>query len=191
MKLVNRLAGIDLYKNCWLYCENTIKLVEAVAEDVDRELVNYVKPDKSFWHINLTSTIVDLKSPNPIIHKIVEDYQQVLKEVTKDYYQHYGIVENAYELSGYHWIKHLEGGHYPDHYDGPTDSGRHINVILFLNAIEGGTIRFKHHNVTVTPKPGMMLLFPSNFAYKFSIDPITKGNLYMIQTWLHDRHHDS
>ena len=183
---------INVYENTYLYPERTIELVEATASDPEREHCNWV--DAAF--IGTEGRICDVidfseikkKSPNPILLAIHDEFHQLLGEYVTKYYEDYGINENAYTHSNYQLLRYKPRDQYPNHYDGPTELGRHISAILYLNDdYEGGELVFGLHKVVIKPKKGMLLLFPSNYAYQHRAMPVTKGTKYAMVTWLHDR----
>jgi predicted 2-oxoglutarate/Fe(II)-dependent dioxygenase YbiX len=69
-----------------------------------------------------------------------------------------------------------------------TSTGRSVSAICYLNNdYEGGELEFPHFNLTIKPEPGMLILFPSNFAYAHIAHPIISGTKYALVTWLRDR----
>jgi predicted 2-oxoglutarate/Fe(II)-dependent dioxygenase YbiX len=85
-------------------------------------------------------------------------------------------------------LKYSTGQEYHAHYDGGTGSGRSLSAIVYLNDdYEGGHVEFVNYGVKIKPKPGMLLLFPSSYAYRHIAHPVTSGTKYAIVTWLHDR----
>lgn len=183
---------INVYKNTWLYPENTIKIIEATAQDPARKLVNWVpapslgSEGRQCDSINLTW--LKRNSPNPLVHHVWDQFQEVLQHYGQSYYHDYGINESCYSNEPYNIIRYKPGDNYPNHYDGHTGLGRHISAILYLNDdFVGGELYFKNFDLVIKPKAGMLLLFPSNYAYQHEAMPIVKGNKYAIVTWLHDR----
>jgi predicted 2-oxoglutarate/Fe(II)-dependent dioxygenase YbiX len=66
--------------------------------------------------------------------------------------------------------------------------GRAISALVYLNNdYTGGEIEFPNHNVKIKPLPGMMNLFPSNFAYLHQAHPVIEGTKYALVTWIRDR----
>lgn len=183
---------INVYHNTWLYPENTINIVESIANDPERDLVNWVdapfvgSAGRQCKTINLTW--LRYNSPNPILHHVWEQFHVLLHNYASAYYQDYGINENCYSNEPFNLIKYEKGDHYPNHYDGNTSLGRHLSAILYINDnFKGGELYFKNFDVTIKPKAGMLLLFPSNYAYQHEALPIIEGTKYAIVTWLHDR----
>jgi len=183
---------INVYENTWLYPENTIKLIEATANNPDRDLVNWVSAPhvgsagRQCDTINLTW--LKKHSPNPLVHHVWDQFQEVLQLYGQSYYHDYGINESCYSNEPYNIIRYKPGDHYPNHYDGNTSLGRHISAILYLNDdYVGGELYFKNFDLTIKPKQGMLLLFPSNYAYQHQALQVTEGTKYALVTWLHDR----
>ena len=85
-------------------------------------------------------------------------------------------------------LKYPISTEYKQHYDGSTSSGRSISAIVYLNDdYKGGEIEFPNFNVKIKPESGMLILFPSNYAYTHIAHPVTSGTKYAIVTWIHDR----
>lgn len=79
-------------------------------------------------------------------------------------------IENRTSFSSMEHIQFLNyqpgEGFYKPHVDFTPFSPRIISSILYLNDVEiGGETYFNKYDVSVTPKSGRMVLFPSNFAY--------------------------
>ena len=88
----------------------------------------------------------------------------------------------------YKMLKYPVDTEYKKHYDGATASGRCISAIAYLNDdYEGGEIEFPNFEIKIKPKAGMLVLFPSNYAYAHIAHSVTKGTKYAIVTWIHDR----
>ena len=75
------------------------------------------------------------------------------------------------------------GGHYSVHADA-GNSERTLSGLLYLNDdYEGGILHFPHLGIEIKPKPGMLVLFPSNFIYTHGSTPITDGTKYVVVSW--------
>ena len=189
------VAGcIDIFDDTWPYPENTIKIVESICQDPERKLVkwepaDYVGPtgrNCSMLNITKIKRMGDIS--NPMIHNIYDTFHSTVIDYTRHYMHRYGIIDSCYNNSPYQIIKYNPGDEYPKHYDGPTKTGRHISVILYLNDdYAGGELHFPLHDITIKPKKGQMIMFPSNYAYQHCALPVQSGTKYAIVTWLHDR----
>ena len=72
--------------------------------------------------------------------------------------------------------------------DGGTSMGRSVSALCYLNDnYEGGEIEFVNFKIKIKPLAGMVILFPSNYAYRHIAHPVTSGTKYAIVTWIKDR----
>ena len=72
------------------------------------------------------------------------------------------------------------GPHF-DGQDGHTNLA--FSMITYLNDdYEGGEIHFKNHNITIKPKAGSLIMFPSQEPFIHEVLPIKKGVRYMMPT---------
>jgi len=60
-------------------------------------------------------------------------------------------------------------------------------LVYLNNDYTGGHLEFSNFGIKIKPEPGMLILFPSNFAYSHRSTPITSGIKYSLVTWIRDR----
>ena len=73
---------------------------------------------------------------------------------------------------------------YKPHIDSGPDFPRCISSILYLNDIDkGGETYFDKFNISVSPKAGRLLMFPSNFIYSHEGRPPINETKYVVVTW--------
>jgi len=187
------LAGcINIFENVW---PNTHETIDAIEEEcLDTE--NFVN-----WHRagTIGSGTNQNKRTNYIIgiteyanqgsiacQNVHNQFYILLLSSTIPYAQRYGIDEMYHEP--YNMLKYSGGQEYKAHSDGETFTGRSLSAILYLNDdFSGGEIEFVNFNIKIKPKPGMLILFPSNYAYTHIAHPVTVGKKYAIVTWIKDR----
>jgi hypothetical protein len=97
-------------------------------------------------------------------------------------------MENGVEVSHMEGINLLEylpnEGFFDRHSDAGPDFPRAMSTILYLNDVEeGGETWFDKFGISVQPKSGRMILFPSNYAYSHQAMPPISGNKYVLVTW--------
>lgn len=62
---------------------------------------------------------------------------------------------------------------------------RDISVIIFLNDnYEGGELEFTNLQLSIKPKAGMMIAFPSYMEFSHKVHKVTKGTRYSIVSWI-------
>lgn len=68
------------------------------------------------------------------------------------------------------------------HYDGQDgDTNLRYSMVTYLNDdYEGGELHFRNQNITIKPKAGSLVLFPSQQPYEHESKPVTKGEKYMF-----------
>jgi hypothetical protein len=190
----NTVAGcIDIFENAWPNPKETIELIEEVCADPDSGLhweragtmgLGVNQNARTNYHLGITS---GAESGNSAAQNIHNQMYMLLLAATKPYLQKYGIEEDLWH-EPYNMLRYKGGQEYKAHYDGPTGSARAVSAIVYLNdAYEGGHVEFTNFNIKIKPKPGMLLLFPSNYAYTHIAHPVISGTKYAIVTWLHDR----
>ena len=67
------------------------------------------------------------------------------------------------------------------HFDG-QDGNRDLafSLVSYINDdYEGGEISFPNHNITIKPKAGSLIMFPSQEPYIHEVKPIISGTRYM------------
>ena len=87
------------------------------------------------------------------------------------------------------------GGHYLQHIDGEQinrETGeweealpRDISFLFYLNSeFGGGEIEFPTLGLTIKPKKGMMIAFPSYKEFTHKVHPVTWGHRYSLVSWV-------
>lgn len=77
-----------------------------------------------------------------------------------------------------------EDGFYKAHHDFGPETPRAISALMYLNDVEeGGETYFDVFDLTVVPKAGRLVLFPSTFPYSHEARNPISGNKYVLVTW--------
>lgn len=189
------IAGcIDIFENVWPDPAETIKLAEKEcsnsnsgaywtrAETQDHGVFqNYRTNDL------LPVTYLARASNNSLLQNIHNQFYMVLLAATNPYAKKYDIQEQFFH-EGYSLLRYRNGEEYKGHYDGGTKINRVTSAILYLNNdYEGGELEFPNFGIKIKPEPGMLVLFPSNYAYRHIAHPVTSGTKYALVTWLRDQ----
>lgn len=106
--------------------------------------------------------------------------------------ENYGSEIEWYEYP--HIIRYRIGGNYGAHADSENwDDGksawlrgvdRDYSAILYLNEeFEGGALNFPQYDFRVSPKPGLLVCFPSDGRFVHRAEPVTRGIRYAFVTW--------
>lgn len=187
-----RVAGcINIYENAYPNPNIAISLIE--NEVSNREIYwerattigSGVHQDKRTNFMLGVSYFGDI-ADNTACQTIHNQFKLLIDAACIPYCKEFGIDESlAHEP--YSMLKYTHGKEYKAHYDGNVRSGRTLSVIAYLNDdYEGGELEFPHHGVKIKPQAGMLVVFPSNFAYSHIAHPVTSGTKYAIVTWLNE-----
>lgn len=191
----NAIVGgcIYIYENAFPDPYGAISVIEQECVNPDSvvkfqkaETIGYgiTQTHRTNYALNITHAA---KSDNKICQDISNQMYTTLIATTAPYVQQMQINETTYHEE-YSLLKYPISTEYKQHYDGSTSSGRSISAIVYLNDdYKGGEIEFPNFNVKIKPEAGMVILFPSNYAYAHIAHPVTSGTKYAIVTWIHDR----
>jgi predicted 2-oxoglutarate/Fe(II)-dependent dioxygenase YbiX len=94
-------------------------------------------------------------------------------------------------------LRYVKGGRYDPHSDSENwqkdvnghgywhrQHDRDVSVVLYLNEeFSGGKLNFPDQNIKITPKPGLLVAFPSTRFYRHGAEPTESGVRYVIVTW--------
>ena len=92
------------------------------------------------------------------------------------------------------------GGHYKGHNDGEhfnDETGkwerimeRDVSFLFYLNdQYGGGELEFYDLGLTIKPKKGMMIAFPSYKDFAHKVHPVTWGHRYTLVSWVATQKH--
>ena len=87
------------------------------------------------------------------------------------------------------------GGHYKGHNDGESFNyetrqwercmPRDVSFLFYLNdQYGGGELEFGDLGLTIKPKKGMMIAFPSYKEFAHMVHPVTWGHRYSLVSWV-------
>lgn len=188
---------INIYENVWTNPLQTIKNIEEVCRDPDSGVswrrATVIDRDDRSGVVSDARTNFDLGITQYIginnHDAIVDTHNQfyvLINRAVSTYCKRYGINEPFWH-EPYNLLRYSTGQEYKPHYDGSTVGHRHISCIVYLNDdYEGGELEFPNFNVKIKPQTGMMMVFPSNYAYTHIAKPVISGTKYALVTWLHD-----
>jgi predicted 2-oxoglutarate/Fe(II)-dependent dioxygenase YbiX len=91
-------------------------------------------------------------------------------------------------------LKYEAGGKYQGHADSEywdmkterwvRSMDRDFSVLLYLNdGYEGGTLYFRNFDLRLTPRPGMLVAFPSDHRFLHEAEPLLSGTRYVVVAW--------
>lgn len=184
---------IEIYERAWPNPDQTVAQIErestlgngvywerapTIGQGVNQQMrTNYMM---AVTHLASTAN-------NGLLQNVHNQFRMLLLATTPGYSSRNGYDGELWH-EGYNMLKYSTGEEYKAHYDGSSETARIISAISYFNSdYEGGELEFPNFNIKIKPEPGMLILFPSNFAYQHIAHPITKGTKYALVTWIKDR----
>lgn len=185
---------IEIFENVWPNPQETIHQIESECKNSDSG-VSWQRAGTigagAYQDIR-TNLLMDITYLSDItesqaVQNVNNIFYTALLSLSNSYAKRFSINEPFFH-EDYQLLKYRGGEYYNAHYDGGTSIGRCVSALCYLNDdYEGGEIEFVNFNVKIKPQAGMMILFPSNYAYRHIAHPITSGTKYALVTWIRDR----
>lgn len=184
---------IDIFENAWPDPKGTIEMIENEClipdSGVKWEKATTIGNGKNQnirtnYHMGITAYADEGSVAAQTVHN---QMYMLLMATLLPYKEKYGIEQDLWH-ENYNMLRYRGGQEYKAHYDGDTFSGRCVSAIIYLNnEYEGGEVEFTNFGIKIKPEPGMLMLFPSNYAYTHIAHPVKSGTKYALVTWTHDR----
>lgn len=184
---------IDIFEDVWPDPVGTIEFLEETLSNSEKG-IGWTRATTigSGVNQNLRTNLMlglthhAMHSNSPELQAIHNQMYTLLVAATAPYMKKHDIDGLWHE--GYNVLKYKSGTEYGAHYDGSTSTHRCVSAIVYLNdEYTGGEVEFTNFNIKIKPKPGSLLLFPSNYAYTHIAHPVQTGTKYAVVTWLHDQ----
>lgn len=185
---------IEVFEKAWPHPAETIALIEQQCDNRDSGIhfqhattVGQGAYQNARTNMDMGISALAQITGNKVMKDVHNQLYFLLLATTLPYATRHGIEEQLYH-EPYNLLKYKNGQEYKTHYDSSTGMGRVMTAICYLNDdYTGGQIEFPEFKVKIQPEAGMLIMFPSNFAYKHTAYPVTVGTKYALVTWIHDR----
>lgn len=158
-----------------------------------KELIDLAFKEKNWYKGKIGQKMsTDLSHRNVEIHDIAPSFKNdkrwfELSQKIWNYGNNYGITNNigfsSMEPAQFLWYKPSES-FYNKHVDDGPGFPRIFSAVLYLNNVKnGGETHFTKFNVSIKPKKGRMVLFPSNYAYAHEAKNTKNQDKFAVVTW--------
>ena len=185
---------IDVYRNIILSPGEIIDLIENECHLPNSGMTwkraetigaGVYQNQRTNYHLSITDAAETQK--NLVARNIHNQIIFLLQAAVYSYTEKYAIKQDLYP-EYFNILKYETGQEYTAHYDGGTETKRSVSALLYLNdEFSGGETEFVNFNIKIKPEPGMLVLFPSNYAYRHIAHPVLTGTKYAVVTWFADR----
>lgn len=124
------------------------------------------------------------------LKNIYNDTNTALRKCLVDYQSKYNI--NMEFMEAINYVRYGPGQHFAVHTDHGFSYNCTVSSCMYLNDdYDGGELWFPYLDITIKPKYGDIVLFPSTFIYAHASKPVTRGIKYAAVTMFdyNDRTH--
>jgi hypothetical protein len=186
-------GGVHIFDN--FIEEDTAKIIEqiitnqpqVVLTELTDDGVNYysAKEDENGNEYTQPSLLIETTEE---LHKLIFPYIEKIQKQIEFIWNRSVCLENGFNICGYR-----KGDMLRTHYDGlnpdlATPAGyesRDISSVIYLNSgFTGGVLEFSNLGISVSPKRGMLALFPSSEKYSHNVTAVNSGVRFFIsQFW--------
>ena len=140
----------------------------------------------------------NLETRNTLWYHITEEMAKKFEEAVAGCFVNYVAPKYKCEFKSYEPVQFLGypvGGHYKGHNDGERFNietrqweklmDRDVSFLFYLNdQYGGGELEFYDLGLTIKPKKGMMIAFPSYKDFAHKVHPVTWGHRYSLVSWV-------
>jgi len=140
----------------------------------------------------------NLEVRNTLWYHITEEMAKKFEQAVAGCFREHIAPRYNCEFKSYEPVQFLGypvGGHYKGHNDGEhfnyetrqweSIMDRDVSFLFYLNdQYGGGELEFYDLGLTIKPKKGMMIAFPSYKDFAHKVHPVTWGNRYSLVCWV-------
>ena len=140
----------------------------------------------------------NLETRNTLWYAITEEMAKNLENAVASCFRELIAPRYNCEFKSYEPVQFLGypvGGHYKGHNDGEHFNSetrqwerlmpRDVSFLFYLNdQYGGGELEFYDLGLTIKPKKGMMIAFPSYKEFAHMVHPVTWGHRYSLVSWV-------
>ncbi len=140
----------------------------------------------------------NLETRNTLWYAITEEIAKNLEQAVAQCFREHVAPRYNCQFKSYEPVQFLgypPGGHYKGHNDGESFNyetrqwercmPRDISFLFYLNdQYGGGELEFGDLGLTIKPKQGMMIAFPSYKEFAHKVHPVTWGHRYSLVSWV-------
>ena len=140
----------------------------------------------------------NLETRNTLWYHITDDMHGKFEQAVAGCFVNHVVPRYNCKFKSYEPVQFLgypPGGHYKGHNDGENFNpktrkweklmDRDVSFLFYLNdQYGGGELEFYDLGLTIKPKKGMMIAFPSYHDFAHKVHPVTWGYRYSLVSWV-------
>ena len=140
----------------------------------------------------------DLETRHTLWYHITDEMNKKFEQAVAGCFREHVAPKYKCHFKSYEPVQFLGypvGGHYKGHNDGESFNyetrqwerimERDVSFLFYLNdQYGGGELEFTDLGLTIKPKKGMMIAFPSYKDFAHKVHPVTWGHRYSLVSWV-------
>jgi predicted 2-oxoglutarate/Fe(II)-dependent dioxygenase YbiX len=192
IEVTNPALGINIYNNAISaeLCDHIINTLEGSLNGQTRYSWQGAKVTEADEVVSNARNCLDFKvnsrglgerdAENSKIYDMHEMTFRSIYPCTTDYGMYWGVGINYFEA--FNFVKYDgPGTHFKIHADHGPAYVATVSVVAYINDdYEGGEIYFPRFNLTIKPKKGDIVIFPSTYIYEHASNDMISGKKYAI-----------
>ncbi len=129
-------------------------------------------------------------------NEITNNLAVILKRAVKNFIEPFYDVQ-IYSAEPIQFLRYGEGGFYKPHCDGEAlwnaggqliwkrNTERDLSAIVLLNDdFDGGLLFFQEQGITILPRAGTLVVFPSTHHFIHAVTPVIRGEKFSLVSWM-------
>ena len=187
LDLVMGSSNVGMIEHGIFVKRRALKSPDKVVEDLEKvnkwersEVFSGVSQHRSNYQVHLTK-LCNTTEPHLSTHdkSLFEAFKKGISQY-RSFNPHLEIERDE----GIVVLKYASKEEYKEHVDDGRTSHRRLSGLIYLNdKFVGGNLVFPRQNISIRPEPGMLVLFPSGFAYPHVAKPVKRGVRFVAVTW--------
>lgn len=184
---IDIIAGcVEIYDNVLTFPEHVAEIAQAMEGWRDAEVYEYDEDSGGVNKSYRSNTILDMNADEYTTHPMFTYINEMVSSYVDDYCLRYEVDHIGLEPA--QLLHYSTGQFYKRHFDTGPQFRRVVSALLYLNDVEeGGETHFNNFNLSVQPKAGRLVIFPSNYAYTHQAMPPVNGDKFVIVYWATER----
>jgi hypothetical protein len=184
----NPALGINVYNNAIPsdLCEEIINMLEKNLDGSGPYVWQGARVTEADDVLETARKCLDCKNlgPKNEANKELYDIHQKtfnkIKPLTDDYGGYWGVGIQYFEA--FNFVKYDGAGtHFKIHADHGPAYVATVSIVAYLNSnYEGGEIYFPRFDLTIKPKTGDVIIFPSTYIYEHASNDMISGTKYSV-----------
>lgn len=184
VSVINIGFGVNLYRNAISKdtCYEHITTLNKELDGSGTHSWSTPEPGRNANYFLIDEEMLPLDNKdNLVLRGVYDPIFKVVKQCINDYANLWDISIDHYDP--FNFVKYeYPHNNFDYHIDDSPDNVRIVSAVVYLNDnYDGGELNFSRlDGLTIKPKTGDILVFPSNYLYQHESKPVSRGTKYSV-----------